>query len=82
MAFNVEQAKGIMEVVRGAVRPYVNYLFASIFAAITIIAFLKYGNEAIAIAIITGFIGVFGTLAGQWAGGRQKPPEPPKEIGG
>ena len=75
MAFNIEQAKAVMEIVRGAVRPYVNYLFASVFAALTIVAFFKFGDAVMALAIVTGFIGIFGTLAGQWSGSRQKPPE-------
>lgn len=65
-------AKELLDFVRGAQRPWIVYLFATIFGGLTIYAFIKYGNESLALAIITGFTGVVGTIIGFLFGERKK----------
>lgn len=57
--------------IRGAQRPWIVYLFATIFGGLTIYAFIKYGNESLALAIVTGFTGVVGTIIGFLFGERK-----------
>jgi len=60
----------ILAIIRGANRPYIAYLYATLFGGLAVFAFVKYGNEHIAFAIITGFIGVVGTIVGVLFGER------------
>lgn len=57
-------APDFLKIVRGVNRPYVVYLYTTIFGGLVVYAFVKFGTEDIAFALITGFIGVVGTIAG------------------
>lgn len=67
-----------LKLIRGANRPYIAYLYATVFAGLAITAFQKYGNETIAIAIVTGFVGVVGTIVGVLFGERASKKEKEK----
>ena len=60
----------ILKFVRGANRPYIAYLYSTLFGGLAVYAFIKYGTENIAFAIVTGFIGVVGTIVGMLFGER------------
>jgi len=41
---------------RAFVRPFIAYVFAIVFVILVVIAFHRWGNENLALAIITGFV--------------------------
>ena len=64
------KAEEIISIIRATQRPWIVYLFGTIFGGLTVYAFIKYGSENIAFAIVTGFIGVVGTIIGVLFGER------------
>lgn len=69
--------KEILNFSRGFVRPWIAYLFSTVFAGLAIYAFIKYVNEALALSVISGFVSAAVALISFYAGGRaaMKPEE-------
>ena len=55
---------------RGFVRPWIAYLFSTVFAGLAVYAFVKYPNETIALALVSGFVSAAVALISFYAGGR------------
>lgn len=63
-------ANDILNLVRGAVRPFISVTGWGVFLVIAVIAVLRYLDANLAREIIIGFVGIVGTIVGVWMGSR------------
>lgn len=64
-------AKDILDIVRGAIRPFISVTGWIVFLIIAIWACFKYIDASLAKEVIVGFIGIVGTIVGVWMGSRK-----------
>ena len=55
---------------RGFVRPYIAYLFASVFAGLAVYLAIRFANDDIAKIFIIGFVEIVGIVIGFYYGSR------------
>ena len=62
--------KDWLDFLRGFVRPFVAYLFASVFAGLAIYLAIRFANDDIAKIFIIGFVEIVGIVIGFYYGSR------------
>jgi drug/metabolite transporter (DMT)-like permease len=54
----------VLELLKGAVRPVLAYLFGGALVAMAVIAFVKFGTPELGRELVIGIVGIGGTIVG------------------